>query len=378
MKQLSATLGLLVCCAGTLCSQAAPSSQSTKEPTYLMRLERIRKGEDVCVLLRGDGQYHLEFQTGQNVKVFEGELDPDGVRQAIHIVSLDQLFDLEQKRIPEPLLTADDDQVMLAVLRPRDTWQQLTFPDSPSRDPYRDALVPLLEWFDRIQKRKGRSLSEEAGRNSCLPPRNLEFATRTPTLRAPDATNSNSTSEPDTADAFPRDAHAAPEGTSPEPTYIFRMVESEYVKGTITMSCRIVSRSGQYHFVKQSREPGSRKVRSVMRDGVLNEGQMAVLRQILRAPELKEPRPSPRPSGSAMLLGEGPTQSVLWFPQDGTVQKVEAWRSVQIVGGRLTGNAQDHGMKALTPLRDWARQNLEESKAIATTNPSNMQCLQEP
>ncbi|HLX85101.1 MAG TPA: hypothetical protein VKR59_14465 [Terriglobales bacterium] len=378
MKPISATLCLLVLSAGALFSQAASSSQTSKDAAYLMRLERIRHGEDVCVLVRGDGQYHLEFQSFGSIKIFEGELDADGIRQAIRLVSTDQLFDLEQKQIAEPLLTADNDEVMLAVLRPRDTWQQLTFPDSPSRKPYDESLVPLLDWFDRVQKRKGRKLSEEAGRNSCLPPRNLEFSARTPELHAPDVTSPNSTNATGGGSGSQSSAQSAAEGGTTAAAYALRMVESGYERRTIVMSCRIVSRSGAYHFVKQSRESNSRKVRSVVRDGTLNETQMAALRQILSDPGLKDPPPSHRPSQFEMQLTYGPSQFILWFPRDGALQEIEAWRSVPTVGGTLIGGMQDHGAKALLPLREWLKQNLDESKAIATTNPTNVQCLQEP
>ena len=130
------------------------------------------------MLLRGNGQYHLEHHTAEKVRVFEGNLDSDETIQLVRIVSADQLYRLGQKQITDPMLKVDDDEVILAVLRPQEIWQQLFSPDSQSRDPYRESLVPLLNWLDRLQKRKGRELSEEEGRNNCRPFVNLEFGPR--------------------------------------------------------------------------------------------------------------------------------------------------------------------------------------------------------
>ena len=148
------------------------------EAAYLLRLERVRNRQGGCVLLRGNGQYHLEHHTAEKVRVFEGNLDSDETIQLVRIVSADQLYRLGQKQITDPMLKVEDDEVILAVLRPQEIWQQLFSPDSQSRDPYRESLVPLLNWLDRLQKRKARELSEEEGRNNCRPFVNLEFAPR--------------------------------------------------------------------------------------------------------------------------------------------------------------------------------------------------------
>src|SRR3979409_1017838 len=75
------------------------------------------------------------------------------------------------------MLKSDNNQVMLEIHRPG-SWQQLFFPDSASREPFRDAMDPLLKWLDAVNKRKVRELSEQAGRNNCLPHSKLEFSQR--------------------------------------------------------------------------------------------------------------------------------------------------------------------------------------------------------
>ncbi len=371
-------LCLFAFAAGSLWAQAPASSQAKTEAAYLLRLERVRNRQGVCVLLRGDGQYHLERHTPDKVRVFEGTLDADETRQLVHIVSGDQLYRLEQKQITDPMLRSDDDQVILAVLRPRDNWQELLFPDPPSREPYRESLVPLLDWLERMQKRKGRELSEEEGRNNCRPFVNLEFAPR-PAKKGESRTNNATAATALIAGSTPSVTAPGPQGSvAAEKAYVLRMFDSAFVKGTIEMSCTLVTPSGAYHFVKQSRDVGSSKVHSLVLDGTLNETQIASLRQLLDAPELRSPPSGPRPSELVLPLTGGPAHTAISFPRDGTIQAFEAWQSLQVVSGRSTQTVQEHGMKALLPLRQWLKVNLDESRAVATANPPNAKCLQEP
>jgi hypothetical protein len=111
-KPIPRALCLLAFSAGNLWAQAPASSQAKTEAAYLLRLERVRDRQGVCVLLRGDGQYHLERHTPEKVRVFEGHLDSDETRQLVHIASGDQLYRLEQKQITDPMLRSDDDRVI--------------------------------------------------------------------------------------------------------------------------------------------------------------------------------------------------------------------------------------------------------------------------
>jgi hypothetical protein len=65
---------------------------------YLLRLERARYFQSVCVLLRGNGQYHLERHNPQKIRIFEGSLQDGELRNIVHIVSGDRLFNLEENK----------------------------------------------------------------------------------------------------------------------------------------------------------------------------------------------------------------------------------------------------------------------------------------
>jgi hypothetical protein len=80
----------------------------------------------------------------------------------------------------------------------------------------------------------------------------------------------------------------------------------------------------------------------------------------------------------ARRYGVGPTSTVIWFPRGGTIQKFEAWQVFQLVAGWPSQNLQQQGMKALLPLRQWMKLNLNESKAVVTATPANAKCMPEP
>ncbi len=98
-----------------------------------MRLERVRRAEDSCILVRSDGQYHLEVVTPEKVSVLESTLSPDSLRDLIRLLSQDRLFQLHQKDIHTPMVQTGTDELMLGVLRPINVWQSLDFPTLESR-----------------------------------------------------------------------------------------------------------------------------------------------------------------------------------------------------------------------------------------------------
>ena len=119
-----------------------PATQG-EASVYLLRIERESHLQSVCVLLKADGQYHLERHTTQKVRVLEGSIDANELRDVIRIVSDDRLYDLEQKQIPDLMMKADDDHLVLDIHRPG-AWQQLFFPDSASREPFHETVGALV------------------------------------------------------------------------------------------------------------------------------------------------------------------------------------------------------------------------------------------
>jgi hypothetical protein len=157
---------------------ARAQSSEAQTPSYLMRLVHVGRYENVCVLVRGDGQYHLERDTAQKTEIYEGNLAPTELEHIQHLLSADELFDLTQDKIAKPAEAEHDLQLILSVHRPG-YWQNLTFPVASSWETYHESVVPLVQWLDEMRRVKNRvKLREEQARNNCLPPPKLELKVR--------------------------------------------------------------------------------------------------------------------------------------------------------------------------------------------------------
>jgi hypothetical protein len=322
-------------------------------------MERARYLQSVCVLLTGNGEYHLERHTLEKVRVFEGALNADELRNVVHILSSDVLFNLKQNAIPDLMLKADDDHVMVTIHRPN-FWQELSFPDSASRQPFREAMDPLMKWFEAINKRKMRELSEEAGRNNCLPPSKAEFAQRKEVHPKPSA-----------GDSSP----PPPSVAAPRPTYAMQMIDRRLVKNQTQVSCLVVSASGAYHLVKQTKDY-NRGLSSATLDGTLSSLALASLHAVLDAPDLVK-QPEVTDEGEMVFYATGSYFTRLNIPRDGKVQKVAAWKSYRIVNHVLTNTVDDQGTALLAPLREWLKNNIPDQSAVPTANPQNPRCSPE-
>jgi len=332
----------------------APATE-TAAPVYLLRLERAQDLQSVCVLLDSNGAYHLERHSLQKIRVFEGALNADDLRDIIRILSGDALFNLEQKQIPDLMLKADSDQVILEIHRPG-SWQQLFFPDSGSREPFRSAMDPLLKWLDVVNKRKVRELSEEAGRNNCLPPSKPEFAQR-----------KTEPSGQSVADATP------PAKLPPAPAnYILQVFDQRMVNYRIEVSCVLVSTSGQFHLVKQTKSY-AKGLRSAVLDGTIAAPDLDSLRAILGAPELVN-QPEEKQEEHELIFTGDSYLTRLAIPRGASVQKIAAWKSYRIIHNSLSPSVEEHGTRLIAPLREWLKVNLNEKSAIPTATPPNARC----
>ena len=157
---------------------AQGQADASAAPSYLMRLVHAHNYENVCVLVRGDGQYHLERETAQKTEVFEGTLVLADLQRIERLLSAEELFELTEDKILKPPLAEHDVQLILSVHRPGH-WQNLTFPQASSWELYHESVLPLVQWLEEMRKVKNRvKLREEVARNNCLPPPKLELKTR--------------------------------------------------------------------------------------------------------------------------------------------------------------------------------------------------------
>lgn len=154
------------------------AQDSTAAPSFLMRLVHARTYENLCVLVRGDGQYHFERETGARTDVYEGMLPLAELQRVEHLLGTDELMSLTEDKSLKPASAGPSVQVILSVHRPG-RWQNLTFPTPQSWQDLHQSVLPLLDWLEDLRKSKNRvKLREEIARNNCLPPPKLELKTR--------------------------------------------------------------------------------------------------------------------------------------------------------------------------------------------------------
>src|SRR6476659_7949830 len=121
--------------ASSALGQAYPSNSP-----YLLRLDHYPFEDHSCALLQSSGDFHLEIDHGDRVKVFE-----------------------------EPIIRSGRyDKLQVTVFR-GDGWQDLFFRSSDSQRAFKQSLQPLAHWLDDLHKVPHRELSEDAGKNNCLP-----------------------------------------------------------------------------------------------------------------------------------------------------------------------------------------------------------------
>ncbi len=161
-------------------STAWASDQQAATPAavpYLLRMERLQSDQDLCVLVRDDGQYHVERLRTSGVRLFEGKLRDGALASLNDLLTKDELLHLQQSDIAASLTTQNRDQIFVSVLRSTH-WQNLEFDSAASRKPYEEFLDPLLKWLDDLPKEKAKELTEESGRNNCLPSKEITLQTR--------------------------------------------------------------------------------------------------------------------------------------------------------------------------------------------------------
>ncbi|MGC2247933.1 MAG: hypothetical protein WA609_15105 [Terriglobales bacterium] len=138
-----------------------------------MQLDRLENGQFSCVLVQNDGHYHLELRLSEKPGFFEGSLPPHDLHDLTRMLSDEKLVHLKQNDIRSPFSETGRDILRLAIFRPGSEEQELYFP-SPAFA-FTDKVGPLLQWFDRLQKRRAHKLSEDEGRNNCAIPGEKEI-----------------------------------------------------------------------------------------------------------------------------------------------------------------------------------------------------------
>lgn len=290
-----------VCWPGTKCLPAlvfvfavtTPRSATSQNHAseYLVRIAHETANGTTCVLLQSTGEFHYEAGDG-NVKVFEGKLPSErieSVRQDLWALEGISQGDIEEPPLPGPfdLLDIHFFQSMGA--------KELLFRSAESQQPYRAPLNPLLQWMDSLPKLSSRELTEDAGKQNCLPRSKIRLKTRNEVVPQPPRTRTP---------VAGRRITAPPVVVAPafvQPLFRFELLQKS--SSTAQQRCAIVGNDGRYRFELRSQKVGGSKVEKRLASGQLAREELKKLRELLDAPALIHIRHHEPPSGMPFIMG---------------------------------------------------------------------------
>jgi hypothetical protein len=157
-------------------SQSQPPTNSGSSP-YLLRIQRTTPGSVVCVLLRHDGQFHLEQTHGAHTKVFEGSLPSAKLLKVQRMLDNDGLPLLSQGESDSPKTAVLSEILQISIFR-TDHWQNLVFMNDYGNQTVPQSLDPLRNWLGSLNKQPHRELNEDANKNNCQSPKKIELKRR--------------------------------------------------------------------------------------------------------------------------------------------------------------------------------------------------------
>lgn len=246
---------------------------------YLLRVEQTSVESNGCVLLQETGFFHLESDSGDSTKVFEGNLSAEGLRRVQRDLEDPELQALSQEQIEEPL-SRRSEFLRLDIWRD-DHWQEITFRSAESQEPYRRSLQPLIRWLNDLHKVPHKELSEYAGKNNCLPPGKIALRKRSeevPSKPPPMAGNNSS----------PVDS-SNPTAAKPEAVAALLQLGSLSVKSHVArQACVLVLANGFYRAEQQGQKEGSKKVETRITGGKFAPEEISQLQQLLNDPAIAE------------------------------------------------------------------------------------------
>lgn len=341
-----------------------PATPPKDSDIYILQLQRVQAGQDTCILVRNDSEYHYERETREKVEIFEGTFEPSGTLVLRGIVNDEAIKSLTQDKIVEPIIRREADLVSIALLRPSG-WQYLRFPDLTSRTPFNKSLDPLLELVAALHKQPHTLLPESTSRNNCLSPGEIALKKR------PDATTNIPTGGSTPAPA-PITSGTAP-GEAP-PRFLFRLEGTTMDTKRMQRSCVILYPDGKYHRESKEQSFDKKVVKVQVFEDSVEAAALVDLRAILDDPKLWNRKHEETPQGLAMETGKFASLSV---PTGGQVKTVTLWN---YFGFTKTGpwsrpDSHDNGMKVLKPLEQWMTAHVEGQTTPPTDAAPATNCI---
>ena len=157
-------------------SQSQPLADADRFP-YLLRVQRTTRGAAICVLLRDDGQFHLEETHGDRTSVFEGALPSAKLLKVQRMLDDDGVPQLSQENSASPATTHVSEILQISIFR-TDHWQNLVFINQNGNLTVPRSLEPLTIWLDSLHKQPHQQFNEDESKNNCQSPKKIELKKR--------------------------------------------------------------------------------------------------------------------------------------------------------------------------------------------------------
>jgi hypothetical protein len=276
-------------------SSALGQAYSADYP-YLLRLDHSSFEGHSCALLQNTGAFHLEVDSGDDVKVFEGVIPKDQLSEIQSDLSSNLLVNLSQAQIQEPLIRTRHDELQVTVFR-GGALQDLYFRSSDSQLPFKQVLKPLVHRLDSSRKLSNRELSEDEGKNNCLPPKAIALRRREagPPLQP---LTVKTTRRILSAERTPQ-ARPSPPVTPPSISALLRVYFFESKTSSAHESCALVADNREYRFEDRTQKTGN-PVDTKITAGQITGEQLQQLKQILDDPAIKAIKHR-EPAGSRVI-----------------------------------------------------------------------------
>jgi hypothetical protein len=272
------------------------SGQAVSSPyPYLLRLDHYTFEEHACALLQNSGAFHLEIDHSDDVKVFEGTIDARQLNDIQRDLNSEKLDRLSQQQIEEPIMRTRHDRLQVTIFR-GDGWQDLYFRSADSQQPFKQSLQPLVHWLDNLHKVPHRELSEDAGKNNCLPPKVIALQRRGEVAarekNAAQITMQVFSSGTPAYSSLPQPAALEP---APVPT-LLHLFSQEIKSGIARERCLLIAENGQFRLENRIQKTGKR-VSTETTLGQIGTQDIQQLRQILDDPRLAKLKHREPPGG---------------------------------------------------------------------------------
>lgn len=276
------------------------AAQGGSEYPYLLRISHKTYDDSSCALLQTNGRFHLELaHEGGDVKVHEGTTSLEDVKKVERILEHPGIAGLSQRQIEEPIFSGRFEQLQLTTFR-GDGWQDLFFQSLESEERFKDSLDPLLEWLDALHKVPHEELSEDEGKQNCLPPRKIALKTRE-TFSFPDAVAPNPLGIKSVL-KLPPLVVSTP--AIPSATPLLRVSSVVVGSGDARQFCALIADNGRFRY-ENHLQKASKPVRTEIYAGHLSLDELSRLRSLLDTPELANiQHHEPRGTDPVPMMGD--------------------------------------------------------------------------